>query len=261
MPYKDNISDYQKLLKNVHGGISIASAQTVNEGADIVEKAYKDELKKFTLRNEYTLRAVKKFHSKPQRSGGQFREIKNINAKVYIPKMKGGKDHYLLKQEEGGTKKGNVKTKGQIPFAMDSARTSTNRNKPIKGALQLQKSDRVQTLTFANGKPLGTMKDGFTENQRWAILYKYTGLSGRGEKIAEKRYNWDLKKPFFFVGMVRGLGIFQAVGKRIKMVRRLNKMSSKINPTRKFENSFKKADRTALIALMEKNVKKIAGVK
>ena len=259
--YSDNIDKYQKMLKNVHGGVSIASAETVNEAADIVEKAYKSELQKFTLRNKFTMGAVRKYHAKPQSASGDFRAIQNINAKVGVLKMKGGKDHYLLKQEEGGTRKGSLDTAGKIAFAMDTARTSNKRDKVIKGALQLQKSGRVQTFQFNNGRKIGTKKDGFGDAQRWAILYKYTGLSGRGKQNANNMYAWDAKKPFYFVGMVRGLGIFQAVGRRIKMLRVLNKTSSRIKATGKFEKSFRQIDKNKLGDIMERNAKKIAGVK
>jgi len=263
--YSDNIKDYTNTLKRIHGGISIASSQTVNDAVDIIEHNYKNEIRKFTLRNKFTEGAIKKQHSKPQRSSGEFRPIEKINARVGMMKMKGGKEHYLKDQEEGATHRGNPQTGHKVAFPLDHARTSGKRTKPIKGPLQLQKSGRVQTLKFADGKKFGTPGDGFADKQRWAIMYKYTGLSGRGKKAAlgpYDRYGWDIsRKPFFFQGLVRGLGVFMAIGKRIRMLRRLNKVTVNVKATGKFERSFKAVDDKMMTHLMEKNVKKIAGVK
>lgn len=259
--YIDNTKDYIKHVNRIHGGIEIASSQTVNDAADIVEHNYKNEIKKFTLRNNFTMGAIVKKYSNPRRSSGDLRKIENINAIVAVRKLKGGKEHYLLKQEEGGTKRGNIQTQGKVAFALDQARTSGKRNRVIKGALQLQKSGRIQAFTFSDGRHIGTTRDGFGDRQRWAILYRYTGLSGRGSKIADPRYGWDAKKPFFFVGLVRGLGIFQAVGRRIRMIRALNQSSVIIKQTGKFAKSVKSIDDAMMEHLMEKNAKKISGVK
>jgi len=258
--YTDNIKDYENMLHRVHGGLSMASANTVNEAADIVEREYKVELNKFTLRNKFTVGAVKKYRANAKRSTGDFRPIQNINARVGVLKMRGGKDHYLKKQEEGGTSRGNSKTMYKVAFAQDEARTGTSRRKPIKGALQLQKSGRITQLQFPNGRPIGVQGDGFTPSQRWGILYKYTGLSGRG-KPASTLYPWDLSKQFIFTGIRRGLGVFKAIGKRIHMMRQLNKTSVNIKPTRKFQKSFNKIDKNRLSMIMVKNAKIIAGIK
>jgi hypothetical protein len=265
--YTDNVKDYERLLKKVHGGLANASSQTVNEAADILENRYKSEIKgkKIPHRNKFTMGAVKKYYSKPKNTKGDFRPIEKINAIVGVMKMKGGKEHYLKDQEEGATHRGNPKTQYKVAFALDQARTGSSRRKVIKGALQLQRSSSLQTLRFPDGKNLGKMSDGFMPKQRWAILYKYTGLSGRGDKAKNNRlvghYGWDLKRPFYFTGLVRGLGIFQAIGKRIKMIRQLNKTSVSVKATGKFEKSFQAVDKNKLIDMMTKNAKRIAGVK
>jgi hypothetical protein len=259
--YKDNINEYTAMLKKKHGGIAIASSHTVNDAANMIEAKYKSELKGFKLRNKFTENAVKKNLSRPQNSKGDFRPIEKINAVVGVMKMKGGKDHYLLKQEEGGITKGNLKTDGKVAFPLNAARTSNSNMKPIKGALQLQKSSRPQVLRFSNGKPLGTKNDGFSGKQRWAIFYKYTGLSGKGKKIADPRYGWDAKKPFFFFGLVRGFGVFQAIGSRVKMLRRLDRVSVNIKATGKFQKSVSVIDKSMMEHLFIKNAKKISGGK
>jgi hypothetical protein len=251
--YSDNIKDYEKMLKRVHGGIAIAGAQTVNEAADIVESKYKSSLKSFILRNKFTLGAVKKYHSKPQNAAGDFRKIQNINSRVAVMKMKGGKDHYLLKQEDGGANRGSMQTKGKVAFPLDPARSGNNRSRPIKGPLQLQKAERIQSLTFSNGRPLGTTADGFSPRQRWGILSRYMKK--------ENPFGWNLKKPFFFTGILSGLGIFQNVGNKIKMIRRLSKISVNIKATGKFQKSFEAIDNNKLGELMARNARKIAGIK
>ena len=104
---KDNTKTFIKNLKKRHGALAVVSAKTVNTAAKVVERRYKKELEDFTLRNRFTKGSVKLFESRPQsKRTGEFRPIKDINAVGGVRKMKGGKQHYLLKQEEGGTKRG-----------------------------------------------------------------------------------------------------------------------------------------------------------
>ena len=211
------------MLKQKHGGLAIAGSKTVNRAAEIVKENYIKELHKFTLRNKFTIGAIKLYPSKPQRKSGEFRKLDKINAIVAVRKMKGGKDHYLKAQEDGHIKGGSVQTAGKVAIPLDAARTSKSHNKPIQGALQLQKST-IQSLPFG-GYSLG-VNDPFSNSKRWAILHKY-----------KKSGKWDLKKQFFFTGINKGLGIFRQVGSRFQMVRTLEKTSVKIKPTHKFRKA------------------------
>ena len=261
--YSDNTKDYIKMLERSHGGLAISGSQTVNEGAERIKKAYEGELDKFTLRNKFTKGAIRINLSKPQRSTGEFRQLKNINAVVGVRKLKGGKEHYLALQEEGGTKGGSIQ--GKVAMPMDAARTSNSRARVVKGALQLQKKPAMGVLSFSDGKTLGTMNDTFNGGyrkgaQRWAILYKYSGLSRNpNDKKAVGRYGWDLSKQFFFRGMVRGFGLFMMVGSRIKMMRSIEKSSVRVKPTLKFAKSVNKISQFTLESIFIKNAKKFMG--
>lgn len=226
----DNSKKYIKELKKYHGGLSLVSAETVNTAAKLVKRTYLKKLDKFTLRNKFTKGAVKIFFANPKRSSGDFRPIEKINAVVGVKKMKGGKEHYLNKQEEGDIKRAKGKTKNFIPLAMDkNARTSGRHEKPVRAALRLQKST-IQTLRVG-GKPLGVPGSSFQGKQSWAILHKY---------MENPKYGWDVSKQFFFTGLKRGFGVFKKIGKKFKMTRLLNRKSVKIKALHKFDHSFDK---------------------
>lgn len=260
LQYRDNTKQYIKMLQRKHGGLAIVGSHTVNEGSAIIHKAYDKELDKFTIRNKFTKGAVKLYKSSPQRKSGEFRKITGINAKVGIRKMRGGKDHYLLLQEKGGTKTGASQTKGKVPIPIDvTARMGGTHAGVIKGPLQLQRAGGIQTLTLG-GRPFGLPNDGLTMNQRWAILRKYTGTSRIGRNRAGNRYGWNLKKQFFFTGNRRGLGIFQVKGKnKIQMVRTLEKSSVRIRATRGFQKSVDKLDRQDMQRIFVQNAKRYLG--
>jgi len=246
--YKDNSSKYIKELKKTPGNLARVSAETVNTGAKVVHKHYKKEINKFERKVKFTMNAPRILFSKPQKSSGGFRDIGAINAIVYVPKMKGGKEHYLNKSEKGDVKTGGSNTMGKVAKPTTMARTGKNDKRPISKPLRLQ-SSRIQTLKVGNRK-IGFEGDGFNAKngaQRWAILYKYTGRSGsgrgntsRGQEHNVGRYGWDLAKQFFFTGMNRGLGVFKLFGKRIHMTRQLDSSTQKIKATHKFEKSIEK---------------------
>ena len=218
----DNIPAYIKFLKKRHGALQEVCAETVNEAARRIDADYRAEVKKFTLRNKFTLGAIKLLPATAKRSTGEYRKMEKINAVIGVKKLKGGKEHYLRKQEEGATVKGNANTLGAVPVPLNTARMSGAHNRPVKGPLRLQ-TTTTQTLTLG-GQPFGTKADRFNPRQRWALLYKYTGRSGSG-KPRGREQGWDIKKPFFFQGLTRGLGIFQLQGSRFRMIRTLENKS------------------------------------
>jgi hypothetical protein len=227
LKYKDNTKKYIKELKKHHGGLSLVSADTVNTAARVLEKSYKKKLRKFILRNKFTMGAVKTFFAKARRSKGGFRNIKDINAIVGVRKMKGGKRHYLDKQETGDTKRGYNQTMKSVAIPLNVARTGESKKKPIKGALRLQRST-INTLKVG-GEPLGVPGSKYGTKQSWAIMNKY---------MKNNKYGWDTTKQFFFTGIRSGLGIFKKIGKRIRKVRDLNKKSVRIKALHKFDKSF-----------------------
>ncbi|PKL40794.1 MAG: hypothetical protein CVV44_04075 [Spirochaetae bacterium HGW-Spirochaetae-1] len=247
LKYTDNSKQLIKELRKVHGALAEAGAESLNMGAVRMERNYKGRLQRFILRNKYTMGATKVYKANAQRSGGDFRSIDNINACVVVRKQKGGKDHYLKAQEEGKTKIGNPKTKGRVPVPLDTARMGGSSRRPVARPYRLNVAG-AQTLQIG-GRPFGTSGDGFNARggaQRWAILYKYTGRSGSGKGNQKKgqthavgRYGWDMKKPFIFQGMKKGLGIFALKGGRINMIRTLEARAVKVKARHYFEESLR----------------------
>lgn len=248
----DNTKDYIKFLKKKHGGLAIVSADTVNTAAKIVERRYQKELDTFILRNKFTRGAIGILKSKPQsKRTGEFRPIKDINSIVGVRKLKGGKDHYLLSQEVGDTKRGHGKTKGFVPVPTVSARTGKSQRKPIKGTLRLQNSAAIQTLKVA-GKPLGVPGSRFKNRQSWAIFHKYSGTAESPNRNAPNRYGWNLSKQFFFRGLKQGIsqiGIFLLEGKKVTMTRVLQGKTVKIRARHKFSKAV-----TALTPTMMRSI-------
>jgi hypothetical protein len=227
LTYKDNMAKYIANLQRLHGAIPVVSANTVNTAAKLADKKYKESLKSdLIIRNKFTLNAVKIFKAKAIRSSGEFRQIQDINAIAGVRKLRGGKDHYLLKHEIGGVTRGGAQTDGKVAKPLDATRTSENLNRPIKRALRLQQS-KIQTLTLG-GRAFGKPGDGFKASQRWAILEKYK---------KSNPYGWDLKQQFYFVGMKRGLGAFQQKGKRFRMLRKLDDTKVNIRGLKNFTKS------------------------
>lgn len=261
--YTDNSKKMIRWLKRVHGGLAITSANTLNEAASNVEKKYKKTLKmKFKLRAaKFTLGAVMIFKATAKRTSGEMRKISGINAIVGVRKMRGGKEHYLAKQEFGDVSTGKSITKGKVPFPIVASRTAGESIKPIAGISRLKRNP-TQTLKLG-GSRFG-FKDKFNaRGQRWAILWKYTGRSGygskkRGRKI--KKYigkqGWDLKKPFFFTGQDRGFGIFQLKKSRIQMIRILNRPAIRIKERNLFGKSVDQLTPQVMERLFLKNAKK-----
>jgi hypothetical protein len=265
--YHDNTKQYVKMLQKKHGDLAIAGSQTVNEAAEEIKKAYDKELKNnFTLRNKFTQGAVKLQKSNPQHKSGEFRKLTGINAKVGVLKMKGGKEHYLKLQEEGGTKTGHEQTQGKVPIPVDkTTRIAGAHAGVIKGALQLQRAGAIQTLVIG-GRKIGFEDDSFgarNGSQRWAILYKYTGLSGKGAAGKGKyigKYGWNLNKQFYFTGKKRGFGIFKFQGKgRIHLIRTLEKRSVRIKATHGFQKSVKTIGRADMDRMFVRNARRILG--
>jgi hypothetical protein len=232
----DNIPDYIKFLKKRHGALQLASAETVNTAAKIIDNSYRTEVKKFTLRNQFTMGAIRLLPATAKRSSGEFRKIEKINAYVGVRKMRGGKDHYLKKQEEGAKVSGKGGTLGAVPVPLDPARMSEAHNRPIKGPLRLQNA-KIQTLSLG-GQPFG-IGDRYSPRQRWSILYKYSGRSNSG-RPAGRDQGWNLKVPFFFQGIRRGLGVFQLSGDRFKMLRTLEKKSISVTPRHGLQKAVRK---------------------
>jgi len=235
---KTNTKDFIRKLKKHHGGLAMVGADSVNTAAKLVKSDYNKRLDKFILRNKFTKGAVRIFKSRPQRGADNFRDIKDINAIVGVMKMKGGRDHYLLKQEIGDVKKGFRGTKSKVPIPLSTSRPGNQHRKPIKRALRLT-SAPVQELKLGT-KKFGSGSDGFSPRQRWAILYKYAGLSAADTSSPGNKYGWDLGKQFIFEGIKKGLGVFQLANKKFKMVRTLKKSSVVIKARHKFEKAVDK---------------------
>lgn len=224
------------MLAKKHGGLAITGSETVNEAAKIIHKAYDTELDKFTIRNKYTKGAVKLELSKPQRSSGEFRTLKNINAIVGVRKQKGGKDHYLKLQEEGGTKKGSALTLGKVAVPFNASRQSGLYKLPIGGKYRLF-GNLFQSPTV--GQVKFGVNDGFTPRQRFAIASKYIKTT-----------------KMFIMETIYGLSVFANILGHIEAVRDLKKNSINIKATHKLEKSVSKINAGKMEDLFVKNAKK-----
>ena len=235
MPIKLNLETKKNIRKlgRRAGKLQEVAVDTVNSEAEALDTNYKRRLKRNQrLRaRKFTLGSIKIFKATAVRRSGEPRQLGKINAILGIRRMKGGKQHYLAKLEEGRTQRGNSRTRGRVPIPLTTARTSRNINKPISSPNRLTKGT-TQTLR-AGSKIFGLPNDRFKNpRQRFAILYRYfrTGSSG---------LIGDLRKPFFFVDNSNQLGIFKFISGRARKIRNLENTAVK---TRKRPNFRKSVD-------------------
>jgi len=253
---KDNSKDYVKMLRRKHGGLPIVAAETVNTAAKIIESRYKKSLKKFTIRNKFTLRAIKLNKSKARRSNGKFRKFEDINAIVGVMKQKGGKEHYLKDQELGGTTRGRSRG-GNIAMPLNRARTSNSDKRAVKGALRLRKSK--SSVLAMKGNPIGVKGSRYSIKQSWAIANKYAGTSNhakirKSKGYGSNKYHWNLKAPFVMIG-----GMYLKFGKKLKMIRTLTKKSVRIKARHKLQNSTEALKPKMMEAIFKREAKKHLG--
>jgi len=248
----------KKLLKKLNrkqGALARVGSETVNDAVDLAEGKYKKNISKMTIRTKFTLGAVRKYKSKPQSSGGKMRKLGTINAKVGVMKMKGGKEHYLKKQEEGRTVPG--KLDGSVPVPMDTARIGGSFSRPVSRPLRLGPGKTAQELTIGGIRSAPERfghNDRFRPDQRWAIFYKYSGLSKK--QVGGNPYGWDLKKQFIFSDMEGEKGLFRVKGKRVKKVRTLEKKSVRIKARHDFEKSLSVLSPVRMDSIFVKNANK-----
>jgi len=211
--------------------LQIVAADTINESAENLDEDYKKRLiKRLRLRNKkFTLGGVKTFKANPIRRSGEPRQLAKINAITGVRKMKGGKKHYLAKQEEGRTQRGNRKTLNRVPIPLTTSRTGQNIDKPIAGQNRLLKGE-TQTLR-SGGKKFGVHGDRFrTSGQRFAVLYKHKRSGGEG-------LTGDLSKPFFFIDNSNRLGIFKFLRGRARKIRTLEESTVRTKASPNFGNA------------------------
>ena len=228
--YSDNSKQFIRNLKLAAGDMQESAAAAINRGIDKMADDYRRSLKQeMILRNAFTLGAIKVYKATARRSSGELRQLAKINAILGVRKMKGGRDHYLLAQEEGKVKAGNAATEGRVPIPLTPARTGESPRKPVARPYRLNTA-RPQQLQF-DGRQIGTPNDGWNAKggaQRWAILHKY----------ADKGV-FDLSKPFIFTGAKRGMGVFVERKGRVSMIRTLEKSSVRVKARHLFERSGK----------------------
>ena len=253
MPIKLNLETKRFIRKLGRRGndLQIIAAETINEIADGLETNYKRRLSRNQrLRaRKFTLGSVKTFKANPIRRSGEPRQLHDINAITGVRKMKGGRQHYLAKLEEGRVQRGGRKTKGRVPIPLTASRTSHNINKPISSPNRLLKG-QTQTLRIGS-KIFGLPNDRFRNpRQRFAILYNYR-RRGSGNLVG------DLKKPFFFTDNSNRLGIFKFISSQVRKIRNLEDTTVK---TRRRPN-FRKSVDTITPARMQKAFNRKAGKK
>lgn len=209
------------------------AAASLNEAGDEMKADYLDRLDKNQIvRTNYTKNAVKLYKSSPLRRSGEPRQLSKINTLVVINKMRGNKEHYLTKLENGGKIKGNSKTQNRVPVPLDSARKGGMHRNPILSSYRLNKNE-PQTLRTPDG-PIGLKGDGYRDpRQRFAVISKYR----------RKQYgslSGNLSKPFFFLDRDGDPGIFKYIRSSMTMIRSLKKKNAWRRARPHFEEAFKK---------------------
>jgi hypothetical protein len=100
--YRDNVKDLIRELKRAGVHLQVAAADSLNVGAEFIDRRYKAILhNRFTIRNRFTLGAIRVLQATGVRRNGQLRQASKINAIVGVRKLRGGNDHYLAAHEEG----------------------------------------------------------------------------------------------------------------------------------------------------------------
>lgn len=144
--YTDNLPQFLKMLQSAGVALQYAGAEAINGGIKAMHKRYIRSLQtKTRLRaRAFTLKAVRIYLAHATRSDGTtLRKMSDINAKIGVPYMKGGKEHYLTLMEVGGTKKGSSKTGNRVPIPLDPARGG-NRSRPVISPFRIARAKPEQ---------------------------------------------------------------------------------------------------------------------
>jgi len=229
---------FMKELGKRGNQLQVVAADTVNESTEEMRSHYNTRLKKKTkVRTKFTTKASKTFKSNPVRRGGQPRQLSQINSKLVVRNMKGGKEHYLSKLENDTVQRGGKLTRGKVPVPLNTSRVSGNYDRSIAKGNRLL-TGKTQVLK-AGGRPFGVTGDKRrngkpwrSSGQRFAALYGY-------RKRGTGNFQGDLNKPFFFIDNSNRLGIFKFKGKRVRKIRKLEKSTVKHKAEPHFQNSVK----------------------
>lgn len=212
-----------KQLGKTGNELQRVAADTINESAEEVQSNYRMRLKKNAkIRNKFALNSVKIFKARPVSRSGEPRPLEKLDAVVFMRKMKGGKDHFLKKRDEGGVTRGNMLTLGKVPIPLAASRVSHRDDKPISPGNRLTKG-KPQILK-AGGRAFGVKGDRRkngrpwkSSGQRFAALYGYAKKANRGT------LQGDLQKPFFFIDNSNQMGVFKFIRGRARKIRTLNR--------------------------------------
>jgi hypothetical protein len=221
---------FMRDLAKIHGGLNQAHARTINNIGQKTINRYNKALKsEFTVRTQFTLNALRMYKatwtskSKP----GSLRPIRNINALLFISKMKGGAEHYLALQEEGAQKSLQKSANNTVSLPMDNARKGGNFSGSISPKYRLTKN-APKDLRFRSGanRNLSTGR-GYSDKQRWAIVNKYK---------SENPYGWDMTQPFK-LEYDGNIDAYAKKGNRIALIRRMRRKNQRIKKRPLFENT------------------------
>jgi len=143
--YRDNVKDLVRELKRAGVHLQVAAADSLNVGAEFIDRRYKAILhSRFTIRNRFTLGAIRVLQATGVRRNGQLRQASKINAIVGVRKRRGGNDHSLAAHEEGKTVRGLPKTGGKVPVPLRASRTGKNDSRPIAGRFRVDRRNVEQ---------------------------------------------------------------------------------------------------------------------
>jgi len=242
---KLNIKNEQEFLKrlgSVNGGLAIAGSGAVNKGVTMVQKAYKQQIKKdLIVRRSYTLNAVQTQLSKPIRRDGTYRAMPKINASVGIRAMKGGW-HYLLDQEFG-----KVRTSGDYDENKVGVPTTLTRvGKKQRGTLRtLYRKNRAKPRELMiGGKDIRSFSN---PKQRFAII---ASLARREPAM--------LRQPFYYRNTAETDSVMRLQGKKIVRERVLTN-ETRLRAWGGFAKSVKRLTNPILAKIFVSEAKRIIG--
>lgn len=218
-------------LSRIQGGLHQASARTANAMGELTQNRYNKLIRTdFHIRTKFTLKSLRMFRASYRRKSkpGALRPLRDINVLLFIQNIR-GKIHYLVIQEEGLDKERHRSANETVSMPIaSSARKGGTESGRVAPRMTLRKSSPKTLQIGKSAADFGTTRDGYSDNQRWAILKKYQ---------KKNPYNWDLKKPFQFA-YGGDTDAYMQIGRGVKMIRQMRDKNRKVKRRPNYDEAF-----------------------
>ena len=241
LTYKDNVKEVNKQLSQAGIALQEAGAEAINRAAYFVLAKYRLELREKTnyLRNRtFTLNSIRVYTAHARRSDGKtLRQMEDINAKVGIPQMSGGREHYLALLEVGAKKKGIPGLNNRVAIPLDTARGG-DRSKAVQGVYRLVKNSRYKG-------EIDLSKWASNRDQQYAIMQS---MNRRGKLYTINKKQEISRHGYWMVNYGGGKSYLFSVGKKeAKMVRDTSYSSPRAVKKPMFQSSLKDINQERLM--------------